>query len=90
MYELAVSKHAILHLIRLRPRRERMSGVELEFEFLILSLGLSDVGPVKVVYILDSLHLYRPLACPVFYELRLPNVTRLLLTIGLDDLKESL
>jgi hypothetical protein len=67
-----------------------VSGVELKFEFLILSLGLSDVGPVKVVYLPDSLHLYRPLACPVFYELRLPNVTRLLLTVSLDDLKEAL
>ena len=69
MDEFAVSKHAIFHLIRLRPGRERMSGVELKFELLILSQRFSDVGPVKVVYLPDGLHFYCSLARPAIYEL---------------------
>jgi hypothetical protein len=42
-----------------------VSGAELEFELLILPLGLSDIGPVEAVYLVDGLHLDPPLACPV-------------------------
>ena len=66
-----------------------MSGAELEFELCILPLGLSDICPVEAVYLVDDLHLYSPLACPVLNKFRLPIVICLLLTVSIDDLEES-